>query len=126
MNTLEKITMSNLIDAYNNMLESRAVEAEEATKEAEATQEVDERVEVLAKYAEAADNLLSEEYGEDYNEEDVEKLAKLMINYDIEQEEAMSKVAEFEQAGQIMAHAFAQELDRISNEDDSDNETEEK
>ena len=118
--------MSNLIDAYNNMLESRAVEAEEATKEAEATQEVDERVEVLAKYAEAADNLLSEEYGEDYNEEDVEKLAKLMINYDIEQEEAMSKVAEFEQAGQIMAHAFAQELDRISNEDDSDNETEEK
>jgi CHASE1-domain containing sensor protein len=123
MNTLEKITMSNLIDAYNNMLESRAVEAEEATKEAEATQE---RVEVLAKYAEAADNLLSEEYGEDYNEEDVEKLAKLMINYDIEQEEAMSKVAEFEQAGQIMAHAFAQELDRISNEDDSDNETEEK
>ena len=126
MNTLEKITMSNLIDAYNNMLESRAVEAEEAVKEAEATQEVDERVEVLAKYAEAADNLLAEEYGEDYNEEDVEKLATLMINYDIEQEEAMDKVAEFEQAGQIMAHAFAQELDRISNEDDSDNETEEK
>ena len=108
--------MSNLLDTYNNMLESRAVEAEEQVKEAEATQEVDERVEVLAKYAEAADGLLSEEYGEDYNEEDVEKLAKLVIDYDIEQEEATEKVAEFEQAGQIMAHAFAQELDRLSNE----------
>ena len=107
------------------MLVSRDAEAEEAVKEAEATQEVDERVEVLAKYAEAADNLLAEEYGEDYNEEDVEKLATLMINYDIEQEEAMDKVAEFEQAGQIMAHAFAQELDRISN-DESDEVTEEK
>ena len=108
--------MSNLLDVYNNMLDSRAAEAEEQVKEAEATQEVDERVEVLAKYAEAADGLLSEEYGEDYNEEDVEKLAKLMIDYDIEQEEAAEKVAEFEQAGQIMAHAFAQELDRLSNE----------
>ena len=108
--------MSNLIDVYNNMLETRAVEAEEEVKVAEATQEVDERVEVLAKYAEAADSLLSDEYGEDYDENDVEKLATLMINYDIEQEETAEKVAEFEQAGQIMAHAFAQELDRLSGE----------
>ena len=108
--------MSNLIDTYNNMLEARAVEAEDQVKEAEATQEVDERVEVLAKYAEAADGLLSDEYGEDYDENDVEKLATLMINYDIEQEEAAEKVAEFEEAGQIMAHAFAQELDRLSGE----------
>jgi len=118
--------MSNLLDAYNNMLENRVVTAEENVKEAEATQEVDERVEVLAKYAEAADGLLAEEYGEDYNESDVEKLATLMINYDLEQEEAMDKVAEFEQAGQIMAHAFSQELDRISNESGSDEVTEEK
>jgi len=103
------------------MLEARAVEAEDVVKEAEATQEVDERVEVLAKYAEAADGLLADEYGEDYDENDVEKLATLMINYDIENEEAAEKVAEFEQAGQIMANAFAQELDRISNDSESDN-----
>ena len=108
--------MSNLIDTYNAMLEERATAEEDQVKEAEASQAVDERVEVLAKYAEAADGLLAEEYGEDYEEADVEKLATLMINYDIDQEEAMDKVAEFEEAGQIMAHAFAQELDRISSD----------
>ena len=108
--------MSNLIDTYNAMLEERATVEEDQVKEAEASQAVDERVEVLAKYAEAADGLLADEYGEDYEEADVEKLATLMINYDIDQEEAMDKVAEFEEAGQIMAHAFAQELDRISSD----------
>ena len=81
--------MSNLIDTYNAMLEERATAEEDQVKEAEASQAVDERVEVLAKYAEAADGLLAEEYGEDYEEADVEKLATLMINYDIDQEEAM-------------------------------------
>jgi len=106
--------MSNLIDTYNNMLENRVDEEAEVVKEAEATQETDEQFEVLSKYAEAADGLLADEFGDDYNEEDVEKLASLMIDYDVEQEEALTKVAEFEQAGQIMAHAFAEELDRLS------------
>jgi hypothetical protein len=98
-----------LLDTYAAMKEQAIVEGQEKTAEYE---EVDERMEVLSKYAELADNLLTEEYGNNYAKDDVVKLAQLMINHDVEVEDQMQKVAELHEAGTIMAHAFREELNR--------------
>ena len=95
-----------LLDVYTNMVNSQY----ETEKVAEATEAVDERVQVLEKYAELADNLLAEEYGNNYEKEDVVKLANLLINHDLEVQEQMEKVAELHEAGIIMAKAFKAEL----------------
>tara|TARA_B100000131_G_C17936659_1_gene540617 strand:+ start:402 stop:716 length:315 start_codon:yes stop_codon:yes gene_type:complete len=102
--------MSGLLDTYNNMVAASEAHAqeEEAIKEAQALDNA--RVEVLTKYASAADNLLAEEYGDDYEESDVIELAHKMINHDIAQEENQEKVAEYVEAGQVMARAFISEL----------------
>lgn len=102
--------MKNLLEVYNDMLASQNVQEQEKVAEAQVASEVDERMEVLTKYAQAADNALAAEFGEDYEEEDVIKLAQLMINHDIEQEEAMEKVAEAYQMGVIMARGFKAEM----------------
>lgn len=106
----------NLLEVYENMVKTAEKEAvvEEANAEEETV--VNERVEVLAKYAAAADQLLTDEYGDDYGEEDVEKLASMMLQHDVEQEDAMEKVAELDQAGRIMARAFRDELERTAEE----------
>lgn len=83
---------------------------ETAALEKEAAAVVDERVDVLAKYAEAANSILAEEYGEDYSEEDVVKLAAYMLDTDIDEEESMEKVSEYIEAGQVMARSFVEEL----------------
>ena len=102
--------MSGLLETYNNMVAASEANAEqeEAVKQAEAVENA--RVEVLTKYATAADNLLAEEYGDDYAESDVIELAQKMINHDIAQEENQEKVAEYVEAGQVMARAFIGEL----------------
>ena len=102
--------MSGLLDTYNNMVAASEAKSqeEEAIKEAQALDNA--RVEVLTKYASAADNLLAEEYGDDYEESDVIELAHKMINHDIAQEENQEKVAEYVEAGQVMARAFISEL----------------
>ena len=102
--------MSGLLDTYNNMVAASEAQSqeEEAIKEAQALDNA--RVEVLTKYASAADNLLAEEYGDDYEESDVIELAHKMINHDISQEENQEKVAEYVEAGQVMARAFISEL----------------
>ena len=84
--------MSTLLEVYEGMVKS-AAEAE--GQEAIATEQdavTEERVEVLAKYAAASDDLLAEEYGEDYTEDDVIKLATMMIDHDVEQEDAMERI----------------------------------
>lgn len=108
--------MSNLMDTYKNMQKSaeEANAAEALEKEAQET--TNARVEVLAKYAEAANGVLTEEYGDDYTEEDVIKLASYLIDRDIDEEEAQEKVAEYVEAGQIMARSFVEELN-TSNEE---------
>ena len=58
----------------------------------------------------AADNLLAEEFGDDYEESDVVELAQKLINHDIENEQAQEKVAEYVEAGTVMARAFINEL----------------
>ena len=102
--------MANLLETYENMVSaSEEAQAEEAMKkEAEAVE--NERVETLAKYATAADNLLAEEFGDDYEESDVVELAQKLINHDIENEQAQEKVAEYVEAGTVMARAFINEL----------------
>ncbi|MBC8437010.1 hypothetical protein H8D85_01655 [bacterium] len=100
----------SLLNTYENMVKSAQQTAEQEEIEKQAAAVVDERVEVLAKYAEAADGILAEEYGEDYTEEDVTKLASYMLDQDIQEEENMSKVAEYVEAGQVMARSFIEEL----------------
>ena len=102
----------NILDVYEGMVKAAEEEAvvEEASAEEEAV--INERVEIIAKYAAAADELLSDEYGKNYGEEDVEKLASMLLQHDVEQEEVMEKVAELDQAGRIMARAFKDELEK--------------
>lgn len=92
--------MANLINTYNSMIRAQQAEIEKTAAA------YDPKIEVLEKYASLADNLLANEFGNDYGKDDVVKLAGMMINHDIEQEQNMEKVAEYYQAGQIMAEGF--------------------
>jgi len=102
--------MSNLMDTYNKMVANADEEVKTAELDKEAAELQKNRVGVIAKYAEAANSLLHEEYDTDYNEADVIKLASYLIDTDIEEEEAVEKVAEYIEAGQIMARSFVEEL----------------
>lgn len=73
-----------------------------------------EEMDILAKYAEFADQALQEEYGDDYTLEDVEKLAEMLIEHDLNIYEEEVKVAELAEAGQLMARAFVDELQRLA------------
>jgi len=98
------------MDTYKNMQKSAEEAAAEEALEKEAQEVTNDRVGVLAKYAEAANGVLTEEYGDDYTEEDVVKLATYLIDRDIDEEENVEKVAEYVEAGQIMARSFVDEL----------------
>ena len=100
----------SLLSTYENMVNSAQEVAEQEEYEKQAAADVEERVEVLAKNAEAADGILAEEYGNEYSEEDVTKLASYMLVQDIQEEENISKVAEYVEAGQVMARSFVEEL----------------
>jgi|APSaa5957512622_1039677.scaffolds.fasta_scaffold01432_21 hypothetical protein len=98
--------MGTLLDTYKAIQETEAEKvAEEVTEEV-----VDEGQETLRKYAEGAEGLLAAEYGEDYDENDVIKLAGMMIDYDVEQETMLEKVAELEDMGTIIGQAIKAEL----------------
>jgi hypothetical protein len=99
-----------LLDVYESIIASQQEAEKVAEEQAQVTGVVDERMEVLEKYAALADDLLAKEYGNDYEKEDVVKLANLLINHDLEVNEQMEKVAELHEAGIIMAKAFKAEL----------------
>ena len=86
---------------------------EEMQKVAEAEALKQERVDVIVKYASLADEALSEKYGDNYNEEDVIKVASFMIDSDLAQEEEQEKIAEYDELGRIMARAFIDEQAKI-------------
>lgn len=88
-----------LLDTYETM-----------QKEAEVQEVESQRREMLTKYASAAEELLENEYGEDYKAEDVENLAEKLIDLDVEAVEEQQKVAEYVEAGKVMANAFIKEL----------------
>jgi molybdopterin biosynthesis enzyme len=108
--------MSNLMDTYQNMQKSAEEAAAADSLEKEAHEVTSARVEVLANYAETANDVLAEEYGEDYTEGDVVKLATYLIDRDIDEEENVEKVAEYIEAGQIMARSFVEELSNSEEE----------
>jgi hypothetical protein len=111
-----------LLERYELMKQAE-LEAEKAKLVEEQANEISdeetkiasERMEVLAKYAEFADEALKAEYGDDYDYSDVEKLAEMLIANDLQIEEEEEKVAELVEAGQIMAQSFAEELNKIAN-----------
>jgi hypothetical protein len=98
-----------LLSVYESMTGDQGLD-----KTASAPAPVDERVQVLEKYAGLADQLLSEEYGNDYGREDVVKLASLLIQHDEEVTEQQEKVAELVEGGIVFARSFNQELIRLN------------
>jgi len=98
------------MDTYNSMQKSAQDEETQAQVSKEAEVLVHDRVGVIAKYAETANTLLTKEYGSEYAEGDVVKLASYLIDKDIDEEENVEKVAEYIEAGQIMARSFVDEL----------------
>jgi hypothetical protein len=96
--------MGDLLTLYESM-----------QKTAEVEQEKNAHIETLQKYAELAETKLKEN-GAEYTEEDVVKVASFMIDHDIAYEDKMSKIAEFVEAGQIMARSFAAELQKTAEE----------
>lgn len=97
--------MTDLLKVHNNML-----------KQAKVDNERKERIDAIVKYASTAEELLAEKYGEDYEQEDVSKLAEWMIENDLEALEWEEKVAEYDQLGRIMANSF---VDEMKNKKDS-------
>lgn len=91
--------MADLLEVYNDM-----------NKQAEVDELQKERVDTIVKYASAAEEMLEANYGEDYNEEDVAKLAEFLIENDIAAEDDQEKVAEYDQLGRIMARSFLDEV----------------
>lgn len=74
----------------------------------------EQEVEVLSKYAAVADEMLTKDHGEDYNEDDVAELAGYLIDHDMEVQAQQEKVAEYVEAGQIMARAFSTEMAKLA------------
>jgi hypothetical protein len=75
-----------------------------------------ERVDSLTKIAAASEELLEAEYGDDYEAEDVAKLAMTLIEMEAEAQEEAEKYAEFEEAGAVMATSFYETLKRLDSE----------
>ena len=102
----------SLIDTYNQMVK----ESEQAEEVKTAEEVTEQEVEVLSKYAAAADEMLAKDHGDDYNEDDVAELAGYLIDHDMEVQAEQEKVAEFVEAGQIMARSFSTEMANIAAE----------
>jgi len=102
--------MSNLLEKYEMLKEAEAKEAEASIEKTASAEEL----ELIEKYASAADDLLAKEYGKEYSEEDVEKLATKMIQEDLkeasEEEEEFQKVASLVEAGQVIAKSFLETI----------------
>ncbi len=108
----------SLLERYELMKQAEQVE-EVSTEEQE---KVAAEMEILAQYAEAAEEGLKAEFGNDYDLEDVEKLAEMLIQKDLEINDEETKVAELDEAGKIMAQSFAEELQKISNKSEEKSE----
>jgi hypothetical protein len=105
--------MGNLLEKY-----------EELQKQAEAERIKQERINVLVKYATLAEEKLSEKFGDNYNEDDVIKVAEFLIDSDLAAEAEYEKIAEYDQLGRIMARAYIDELGKIESESSEKDKTE--
>jgi len=91
--------MARLLEVYDEML-----------KEAELSKMAEEVQFMFAKYAETAESLLKEEYGTEFDVNDVESLARGLMERDSEILEETQKVAEYEEIGRQIAREFAEEV----------------
>jgi len=98
----------SMLDIHENMLQ-------EAEMTKEAAEEQQELIDLFYKYASYAEDVLSEEQGE-YTEDDVVKLASYLIDQSIDEDDLVTKVAEYDEAGRIMARGFIDEM----NQDDQE------
>lgn len=100
----------DLLTVYQQMTAAANEEVEKTAAATAATEQeeqvVDAQMQKIAEYAAYADELLAEEFGDDYEAEDVEKLAEMLIKHEDETAEKMEKVAEAWQTGVIMADGF--------------------
>ncbi len=87
---------------YENFMKLSQVEQEREMQ--------NERVELVAKYASAAEEWIRKEGGNP-TESDIEKVALAMIENDLALEE---KIAEYYDAGRVMAHGFLAELNSLN------------
>jgi hypothetical protein len=94
--------MGNLLDKYEEMQKKAETEALEQ-----------KRVETIVKYASLAEEALSERFGDNYNEDDVIKVAEFLIDNDLKAEEEYEKIAEYDELGRIMARAYIDELSKL-------------
>jgi hypothetical protein len=94
------------------LLQIHAEMLKKAEEEKVQTKLAEERVAVIEKYASAAQELMNQYYPKDHTEADVVELAERMIDHDLEAEEQQQKIAELDEAGRIMARAFADELNK--------------
>jgi type IV secretory pathway VirJ component len=91
--------MARLLEVYNDML-----------KEAEFAEVAEQVQTMFAKYAETAETLLKEEYGTDFNVNDVESLTRGLMERDSQILEDSQKVAEYEEIGKALAYKVADEI----------------
>lgn len=82
---------------------------QEMTKQAEENVRSQSQIEVLQKFASAAESLLQEQ-GQEYTADDVVKVASFLIDAQLEEEEQQEKVAEAASYGRIMAREFLEEV----------------
>jgi len=80
--------------------QAKPAEVEEETKTAELDQA---RLEVISEFAKQAEALIRNDGIEEYTEEDVVKVAEVLINKAIEAEENEEKIAEAYDYGKIVA-----------------------
>jgi hypothetical protein len=91
--------MSKLIEVYNQMV-----------KEAEVADYFEKIAAIFEKYAETAESYLQEEYGADYNVDDVTDLARGLMNRDSEILAEQEKVAEYDELGRNLARTYFAKL----------------
>jgi hypothetical protein len=91
--------MSRLLEVYETM-----------RKEAEAAEVQSNLKEMFSKYAETAESLLAEEYGKDYDVNDVASLANGLMVRDAEIVQEQEKVAEYDSIGRQLAHTYFENM----------------
>lgn len=90
----------DLVALHTEMLKTAELEAEAKAEEQSAVNEI-------VKYASAAEELLSEKFGDNYDESDVIGVASHLIDTDITAGQEAEKYSEYDQLGRIMADSFA-------------------
>jgi len=91
--------MARLLEVYDEMI-----------KEAELAKMAEEVQVMFAKYAEEAESLLAKEYGKDFDVNDIESLARGLMERDSDTIEEQEKVAEYDAIGREFANRLAETI----------------